>query len=86
MFVDAGHRPIPPAIHPQFADERAPAGAAGAAAAGATAADRVEQLQAEHRERGVEIDETTAVTRWAGERMDYSTAVEWLQHADGVVV
>ena len=84
VFVDAGHRPIPPAIHPQFADERAPAGAAGAAAAGA--ADRVEQLQAEHRERGVEIDESTAVTRWAGERMDYSTAVEWLQHADGVVV
>ncbi len=82
-FVDARHRPIPPAIHPQFAEER---GAAGAAAAGATAGDRVEQLQAEHRERGVEIDESTAVTRWAGERMDYSTAVEWLQHADGVVV
>ena len=51
-----------------------------------SAADRVEQLQAEHRERGVEIDKSTAVTRWAGERMDYSTAVEWLQYADGVVV
>ena len=83
VFVDARRRPILPAIHPQFADERAPA---GAAAAGATTGDRVERLQAEHRERGVEIDESTAVTRWAGERMDYSTAVEWLQHADGVVV
>ena len=79
VFADARHRPIPPAIHPQFADERAPAGATAAK-------NRVEQLQAEHRERGIEIDESTAVTRWAGERMDYSTAVEWLQHADGVVV
>ena len=51
-----------------------------------TAADRLEQLQAEHRERGVEIDASTAVTRWAGERMDYSTAIEWLLNKDGVEV
>ena len=51
-----------------------------------TAADRLEQLQAEHRARGLEIDKSTAVTRWAGERMDYSTAIEWLLSADGVVV
>ena len=38
----------------------------------------------EHRERGVEIDKSTAVTRWAGERMDYSTAIEWLLCKDGV--
>ena len=59
---------------------------AAATAAAPSAADRLEQLQAEHRRRGVEIDKSTAVTRWAGERMDYSTAVEWLQYADGVVV
>ena len=51
-----------------------------------TAADRLEQLQAENRERGVEIDESTAVTRWAGERMDYSTAIEWLLNRDGIEV
>ena len=79
IFIDAQYQAIPPAIHPQFTDEH---GSAGVTAAG----DRVEQLQAEHRERGVEIDESTAVTRWAGERMDYSTAVEWLQYADGIVV
>ena len=76
IFIDTRRQPIPPAIHPQFEDER------GSAAVN-VAEDRVEQLRAEHRERGVEIDESTAVTRWAGERMDYSTAVEWLQHADG---
>ena len=51
-----------------------------------TAADRLERLQAEHRERGVEIDKSTAVTRWAGERMDYSTAIEWLLNRDGVTI
>ena len=51
-----------------------------------TAADRLEQLQAEHRRRGVEIDKSTAVTRWAGERMDYSTAIEWLMNKDGVAI
>ena len=79
IFIDAQYQPVPPAIHPQFGNER---GSAGVTAA----EDRVEQLQAEHRKRGVEIDKSTAVTRWAGERMDYSTAVEWLQYADGVVV
>ena len=85
IFIDAQHQPIPPAIHPQFGGWRGSDGVADTAGA-STAADRVEQLQAEHRERGVEIDKSTAVTRWAGERMDYSTAVEWLQYADGVVV
>ena len=51
-----------------------------------TAEDRLEQLQAEHSERGVEIDKSTAVTRWAGERMDYSTAIEWLLNRDGVAI
>ena len=51
-----------------------------------TTADRLDQLQAEHRERGVEIDESTAVTRWAGERMGYSTAIEWLLNRDGIEV
>ena len=51
-----------------------------------TAADRLEQLQAENRVRGVEIDASTAVTRWAGERMDYSTAIEWLLNRDGIEV
>ena len=54
--------------------------------AATTAADRLEQLQAEHRARGVEIDASTAVTRWAGERMDYSTAIEWLLNRDGIEV
>ena len=64
---------MPPAIHPQFAS-------------GSSAADRVERLRAEHGERGVEIDETTAVTAWQGESMDYSTAVEWLQRRDGMAI
>ena len=85
IFIDAQHQPIPPAIHPQFGRWRGSDGVADTTGA-STAADRVEQLQAEHRERGLAIDESTAVTRWAGERMDYSTAVEWLQYADGVVV
>ena len=54
--------------------------------AATTAADRLEQLQAENRVRGVEIDKSTAVTRWAGERMDYSTAIEWLMNRDGIEV
>jgi uncharacterized protein DUF222/HNH endonuclease len=31
-----------------------------------------------HRESGIHIDSHTAVTRWRGERMDYSTAIEIL--------
>ena len=94
IFIDAQHQPIPPAIHPQFGGWRSSGDVADTAytansadSAGASSAeDRVEQLQADRRERGLEIDESTAVTRWAGERMDYSTAVEWLQYADGIVV
>ena len=51
-----------------------------------TAADRLERLQAEHRARGVDIDKSTAVTRWSGERMEYSTAIEWLLNRDGVAI
>ena len=100
-FMDAQQRAIPPAIHPQFGDEPGSGGAAGthdivdtADGPGATAdshtattaAARLEQLQAEHRRRGVEIDESTTVTRWSGERMDYSTAIEWLLTRDGIEV
>ena len=73
IFIDARGKPMPPAIHPQFAS-------------GPAAAERVERLRAEHAERGVEIDETTAVTAWQGESMDYSTAVEWLQRRDGMAI
>ena len=73
VFIDARGRPMPPAIHPQFAS-------------GPSAADRVKRLRAEHGERGVQIDETTAVTAWQGESMDYSTAVEWLQRRDGMAI
>ena len=62
------------------------AGATTNATNATNAADRLDQLQAEHRARGVEIDKSTAVTRWAGERMDYSTAVEWLLSRDGVTI
>ena len=41
---------------------------------------------AEHADRDVEIDATAAVTAWQGERMDYSTAIEWLLHRDGVAI
>ena len=97
IFIDKWGEAMLQAIHPQFTEERGSGGVAGTAApaaiagtAGAThastAADRCEHLQAEHRNRGVEIDESTAVRRWAGERMDYSTAVEWMQYADGVAI
>ena len=126
IFMDARHRTIPPAIHPQFGDQHGsgdvtdtrdapgapdalcapdapdsadtpdatpdatPATSTAATTAdtpaATTAADRLEQLQAEHRRRGVEIDKSTAVTRWAGERMDYSTAIEWLLNKDGVAI
>lgn len=40
------------------------------------------QIPQQHRERGVHITERTAVTRWAGESMDYGLGVEvLLQHA-----
>ena len=97
VFIDTRHKPIPPAIHPQFGERHGsgvvadtadtpdtPAPTADTPAP--TAADRLEQLQAEHRHRGVEIDKSTAVTRWAGERMDYSTAIEWLLNRDGIAV
>ena len=94
IFVDAQQRAIPPAIHPQFGDEPGSGGAVRFAdtadtpdtPVATTAADRLEQLQAEHRARGVEIDKSTAVTRWTGERMDYSTAIEWLLNKDGIEV
>ncbi len=36
------------------------------------------QLSRQHREEGVPIDSSTAVTRWRGERMDYGIAVDAL--------
>jgi Domain of unknown function (DUF222)/HNH endonuclease len=36
------------------------------------------ELPAEHHERGIHIDESTAATRWAGESMDYGLAVQVL--------
>ena len=71
---------------PDTADTPDVAADASATPVTTTAADRLEQLQAENRERGVKIDKSTAVTRWAGERMDYSTAIEWLLNRDGIEV
>ena len=74
------------AVTADTADDTTDASTTADTPAATTAADRLEQLQAEHRARGVEIDASTAVTRWAGERMDYSTAIEWLLNKDGVEV
>ena len=71
---------------PQPAEATTDASTTADAPVNTTAADRLDQLQAEHRKRGVEIDKSTVVTRWAGERMDYSTAIEWLLNKDGIVV
>ncbi len=38
------------------------------------------QLPTEHEVRGIQINERTAATRWAGESMDYGLAVEVLLH------
>ena len=73
VFVDARGSRMPSTIYPQFANER-------------SATERVQRLRAEHADRDVEIDATTAVTAWQGERMDYSTAIEWLLHRDGVAI
>ena len=91
MFIDAAAKPIPQAFHPQFGHKSGAGGAGGAGDTTGTegapsAAYPVERLRAEHRARGVEIDESTAVTHWAGEQMDYSTATEWLLNSDGVAV
>ena len=73
IFLDGTGSRMPPTVHPQFANER-------------SATESVQRLRAEHADRGVEIDATTAVTAWQGERMDYSTAIEWLLHRDGVAI
>ncbi len=40
------------------------------------------QLEAAHRDRGLRIDQHTAVTLWRGERIDHGLAIEvLLQHA-----
>lgn len=70
-FVDRSGEPIEPVTHPQFT------GFGGAEAA-------TGQLEQENRRRGVAIDRRTAVTRWTGERMDYSLCVGELMRADGV--
>jgi Domain of unknown function (DUF222)/HNH endonuclease len=38
------------------------------------------QLPTEHEMRGIHVNERTAMTRWAGESMDYGLAVEVLLH------
>ena len=73
VFLDSRGSPMPSAIHPQFASER-------------SAVERVKHLQADHASRSIEINASTAVTAWTGERMDYSTAIEWLQNKDGVAI
>ena len=73
VFMDGRGSRMPSTIYPQFASDR-------------SATETVQRLRAEHADRGVEIDATTAVTAWEGERMDYSTAIEWLLRKDGAVV
>ena len=73
IFLDGRGSRMPSTVHPQFPSER-------------NATERVQRLRAEHADRDVEIDATTAVTAWEGERMDYSTAIEWLLHRDGVAI
>ena len=72
MFVDNQGERLPAVVEPPFWREQ-------------RAVQRVRELQAEHARRGLDIDETTAVTAWAGESMDYSTAIDWLLRSDGVV-
>ena len=73
IFLDGRGNRMPSTVYPQFRSER-------------SATESVQQLRTEHADRGVEIDATTAVTAWQGERMDYSTAIEWLLHRDGVAI
>ena len=73
IFLDGTGSRMPSTVHPQFPSER-------------SATESVQRLRAEHADRDVEIDATTAVTAWQGERMDYSTAIEWLLHRDGVAI
>ena len=56
---------LPGALYPQFSDQAA----------------AVEQLAIEHQHQhmGMDIDEFTGITKWQGERMDYSMAVAGMQ-------
>ena len=71
VYMNARGSRLPSTIYPQYASER-------------SVTERVQRLRDEHTDRGIEIDATTAVTAWQGERMDYSTAIEWLLRRDGV--
>ena len=71
-FIGNDGRLIAPALHPQFP------GVGSAAAA-------TRRLEDDNRNRGVTIDRRTAVTRWTGERVDYSLCVGELMHRDGHV-
>ena len=71
-FIGHDGQAIAPTLHPQFP------GVGNAAAA-------TQRLKDDNRERGVAIDRRTAVTRWTGERMDYSLCVGALMHRDGYV-
>ena len=71
-FIGNDGRSIAAAIRPQFP------GIGGAAEA-------TRRLEGDNRKRGVAIDRRTAVTRWTGERVDYSLCVGELMHRDGYV-
>ncbi|MDO9519918.1 MAG: DUF222 domain-containing protein [Pseudohongiella sp.] len=53
---------LPEALYPQFAGNQ-------------TQEESLE-IERQHQRMGLDIDELTAVTRWQGERMDYSMAIE----------
>ena len=71
-FIGNDGQSIAAARHPQFPGV-------------GTAAAATQRLKDDNRERGVAIDRRTAVTRWTGERMDYSLCVGALMHRDGYV-
>ena len=71
-FIGNDGQSIAPARYPQFPG-------VGSAAAAAR------RLEGDNRERGVAIDRRTAVTRWTGERVDYSLCVGELMRRDGCV-
>ncbi len=68
-FRQPDRQVLPEALYPQFREQE----------------DYVEGLaiEREHQRMGVEIDEFTAITKWKGERMDYSMGVGSLQDLVG---
>ena len=60
---------LPGALFPQFSEQEAHAESLA--------------IEHQHQHMGVAINELTAVTRWQGERMDYSMAVAGMQSVGG---